>query len=128
MMKRPIPSEEPCPHSKGQKLVTHGTLFLQRSHKWIEIKRGMLVRDSGGFVAGQVAALVVDGSRQQVTHFLLTRIAAELDYRLVPLDFIRDVPMETVLLSVGDAAIVRLPRWPATAASLPAPEPARWLR
>lgn len=99
-------------------LMTHSTILLQRPHRWVEVKRGMLVRSSEGTVVGQIAALVVDAGRQQVTHFLLTRLSSELDYRLVPVDLVRDVPVETLLLSISSTDVRHLPCWPGSDVSI----------
>lgn len=117
-MNAPITSKKQHPHKDAQKLMTHGTIFLQESQRWVEVKRGMFVRGAKGLVAGQVAAIVVDVCRQQVTHFLLTRLSSGLDYRMVPLDLVVDVPMDTLLLSINNAAIMQLPRWPAPGGSV----------
>jgi hypothetical protein len=118
MMNAPITSEKQPPHKDVQKLMTRGTILLQRPHRWVEVKRGMLVRSSDGMVAGQVAALVVDDEGQQVTHFLLTRVSSELDYRLIPVELIRDVPVETLLLSISSADVRHLPRWSGSGVSI----------
>jgi len=117
-MNAPITSEKQHPHKDVQKLMTHGTILLKRPLRWVEVKRGMLVRSSEGLVAGQIAALVVDAGRQQVTHFLLTRLSSELDYRLVPVDLVRDVPVETLLLSISSADIKELSCWPGSGVSI----------
>lgn len=106
------------PGLNGQVLATQGAILLPESHRWVEVKRGMLVRSSEGMVAGQVAALVVDAGRQQVTHVLLTRLSAELDYRLVPVEMVRDVPVETLLLRISSADVGRLPRWRGSGVSM----------
>jgi hypothetical protein len=110
-------SEHHHPHLNSQVLMTHGAILLQRPDRWVEVKRGMLVRSSEGMVAGQVAALLVDAG-QQVTQVLLTRLSSELDYRLVPVDLIRDVPVETLLLSISSGDIERLPRWSGSGVSI----------
>ena len=111
-MNAPVAPENGRLRSSEQKLMTHGTILLQRPHRWVEVKRGMLVRSSEGMVIGQVAALAVDAGRQQVTHFLLTRLSSELDYRIVPVNLIRDVPVETLVLSMSSADVRHLARWP----------------
>lgn len=118
MMNAPMTDEKQHLQKDTQKLMTHGTIFLPQSQRWVEVKRGMLVRGAEGLVAGQVAAIVVDVRRQQVTHFLLTRLSSGLDYRMVSLDLIVDVPMATLLLSINNAAIMQLPRWPAPGGSV----------
>lgn len=111
-------SENRPPDRNSQALMTQGAILLPGSHRWVEVKRGMLVRSAEGIVAGQVAALVVDAGRQQVTHLLLTRLSATLDYRLVPVDLVRDVPVETLLLSISSADVGRLPPWPGSGVSI----------
>jgi hypothetical protein len=111
-------SEHQHPYRNSQVLMIHGTILLQRPHRWVEVKRGMLVRSSEGMVVGQVAALVVDDEGQQVIHFLLTRLSSELDYRLVPVELVRDLPVETLLLSISSADVRHLPRWSGSGVSI----------
>lgn len=111
MMNAPPALENKRPHSSEQKLMTRGTVFLQQPPRWVEVKRGMIVKSSEGSVVGQVAAIVVNAREEEPTHFLLTRLTARPDYRLVPLDLIQEVRAETLLLSVDSAGVIRLRHW-----------------
>lgn len=110
-MNAPVAPENGRPHSSEQKLMTHGTVFLQQPPRWVEVRRGMIVKSSEGLVVGQVAAIVVNARDEEPTHFLLTRLTVRPDYRLVPLDLIREVRAETLRLSVDSAGVIRLRHW-----------------
>jgi hypothetical protein len=75
----------------------------------IEIRRGMPMRSRDGGDAGQVAAVMVDSARQAVTHIVLSRWRAGLEYRLVPAGAVIGVRDGAVVLELASAAIDDLP-------------------
>lgn len=76
-----------------------------------EVHRGMTVQTGEGRTAGRVAAVVLDRAQQKVTHLLLVREHQLLEYRLVPVELIKQVGEEAVLLCIFHPIVERLPIW-----------------
>lgn len=97
-------------HDKRELLFVEGHIPLAGPESEpVEIRRGMIVMSREGSEAGQVAALVVDGDSLAVTHVLLVRWRAGLDYRLLPVGLVAAVNDGVVRLAISDAAIDKLP-------------------
>jgi hypothetical protein len=77
----------------------------------VTVQRGMAVQTSEGQAAGHVAAVVLDGGQQEVTHVLLVQERRQLEYRLVPVALIRQVDEGQVLLRIMQSGIEGLPAW-----------------
>jgi hypothetical protein len=75
------------------------------------VHRGMTVETSEGAAAGHVAAVLLDAERQEVTHFLLVQEHQQLEYRLIPIELIRQVDDEKVQLCIMQPAVNILPLW-----------------
>lgn len=76
-----------------------------------EVHRGMTVQTSEGRTVGRVAAVVLDQDQQNVTHVLLMRERQLLEYCLVPVELIRQVGEEEVLLHIFHPVVEILPIW-----------------
>lgn len=83
------------------------------------VHRGMTVETSEGAAAGHVAAVVLDADRQEVTHFLLVQEHQQLEYHLIPVELIRQVNDEKVLLCILQPAVDILPVWHSSRHPLP---------
>ena len=93
-----------------QRLFEYGLVYLEsKDSSPVEIKRGMTILTKDGRDAGWVAAVVLDGTNQNVSHILLTHLHLSPDYRLVPINLIQQVSQETVLLHVDREAVEGLP-------------------
>lgn len=75
------------------------------------VHRGMTMCTREGTVAGHVAALMVDGQGEEVTHLVLSRPCQLPEYRLVPIRLIRAVVEEEIFLSFSPSILDSLPRW-----------------
>jgi sporulation protein YlmC with PRC-barrel domain len=76
-----------------------------------EVRRGMSVQTGEGRTAGRVAAVMLDQTQQKVTHILLMRERQRLEYRLVPVELIKQVSDEKVLLRIFQPVVENLPIW-----------------
>lgn len=76
-----------------------------------EVHRGMIVQTSEGRTAGRVAAVILDQEQQTVTHILLMQERQLLEYRLVPVELIKEVGKEAVLLGIFHPVVENLPIW-----------------
>lgn len=96
---------------QSQRLFERGLISLaQKQYQLpVEVSRGMTILTREGWEAGKVAAVVVDNNSQQVTHILLTRPRLRSDYRLVPVNLIKMLNEETVLLEICSQAVESLP-------------------
>ena len=81
----------------------------QKDSSPVEIRRGMTILTQDERAAGRVAAVILDGDSQNVTHILLAYLHLTPDYRLIPINFIKQVSQETVLLHIDSEAIEHLP-------------------
>lgn len=91
-------------------LFEHGPVYLeQKDSPPLEIRRGMAILTKDRQQAGWVAAVMLDGDSQIVTHILLAHLHLIPDYRLVPICLIEQVSQETVLLHIDSEAVERLP-------------------
>ncbi len=77
----------------------------------VEVHRGMTVQTSEGHAAGHVAAVVMDQDQQKVTHVLLLQERQLLKYRMIPVELIKQVGDEKVLLRISQPAVDSLPAW-----------------
>jgi hypothetical protein len=80
----------------------------------VTVERGMAVQTSEGQAAGHVAAVVLGGGCQQMTHVLLVQERRRLEYRLVPVALIQQVDAGQVRLRIMQAGIEGLPAWHGT--------------
>lgn len=93
-------------------LIESGAIALaQACAALVHIRRGMKIRTHEGTVAGHVAALMVDGHSEKVTHLVLSRPCQLFEYRLVPIRLISAVVEEEILLSLSPSVLDSLPRW-----------------
>ena len=93
-------------------LIVSGSICLeQASDLPVEVRRGMAILTSEGREAGRVAAVIIDKHDQQVTHILLSRLSQIPEYRLVPIELIKQVHEEKVLLRIFHQVVNSLPRW-----------------
>jgi len=76
-----------------------------------KVHRGMTVQTDDGQTAGRVAAVVLDQDQQKVTHILLMWERPLLEYRLIPVELIKQVGDEEVLLRIFEPAVENLPIW-----------------
>lgn len=91
-------------------LFERGLVCLEQTHHpLVEVARGMTLLTNDGQEAGKVAAVVVDGHSQQVTHLLLVRPHLAADYRLVAVGLIERVSQDAVWLHLHHDAVESLP-------------------
>lgn len=79
----------------------------------VEVRRLMVLVGTDGAALGQVAAVVVAGPEQTVTHLVLGRQAPELEYRLAPIALVERVDEGSIHLRLTSGALTTLPRRPA---------------
>ncbi len=96
------------PLASSSRLFERGLVCLAPENSPVEVSRGMVILTREGWAAGKVAAVVVDGHPQQVTHLLLVRPHLVSDYRLVPVSLIEEVKEEGVSLGISGEAIETL--------------------
>ena len=93
-----------------QQLFESGSVYLEQADTSpVEIKRGMTILTQDGQKAGRVAAVVLGNDCQNVTHLLLTSWPQISDYRLAPVDLIKQVSGETILLHINYKDMEHLP-------------------
>ena len=96
--------------SPVQRLFERGEIGLTGEHcSYNEVSRGMLILTHEGQDAGRVAAVVVDGNSQQVTHILLKHNYLVPAYRLVPIDLIEYISQQVILLHINRETVADLP-------------------
>lgn len=93
-----------------RKLMVSGLVRLERETNPVEIQRGMSLMSQDGVETGVVAAVVLDCSRQEVTHILLSFVPPTAVYHLILLPLINRIDEETVWLRITSADIDNLPR------------------
>jgi uncharacterized protein YrrD len=89
-----------------QRLFERGQVRLEQENQTesAEVSRGMVILTRDGWEAGKVAAVVFDSQSRQVSHVLLGRPRLAPDYRLVPVELIKEVNGKTIYLLIdGDA-------------------------
>lgn len=97
-------------NNQAKRLFESGSIYPEQKNGLpVKISRGMTILTSEGWEAGKVAAVVVDNDSQNVTHVLLTRSRSVPDYRLVPVNLIKKLDEEAVLLEICHHAIENLP-------------------
>ena len=93
-----------------QRLFESGSVCLeQEATTPVEIKRGMVVQTQDGQKVGRVAAVVFSSDCQNITHLLLTLWSQPSDYRLAPVDLIKQVDEGTILLHIDRKDLEHLP-------------------
>ena len=97
------------PHLSQQLFESGPVCWEQTDDLPIEINRGMTILTSEGQEAGKVAAVVFDYHNPQVTHLLLICPGLIPDYRLVPVDLIKQVSKEMVWLHIDNDMVDSLP-------------------
>lgn len=91
-------------------LFESGSVYLEQDDTSpVEIKRGMTILTQDGQKAGRVAAVVLSNDCQTITHLLLTSWSQMSDYRLAPVDLIKQVSEETILLHIDRKNMEHLP-------------------
>lgn len=94
-------------------LMISGVLTTARApNRQARIERGMRVMSRDGEEAGRVAAVAVTG-REEVDFFLLSRLPAEMIYRVVSAAAVADVDGSVVWLQLNKRAADELPQWSA---------------
>lgn len=94
----------------GQKLMVSGHLFLEpRSGILVEVRRGMRILTQDQTEVGAVAAIVMDGRSQDITHLLLGHLPPTAAYHLLPLNLIDRIEAETIWLRASTADVEKLP-------------------
>ena len=93
-----------------QRLFESGSVYLEQEDTApVEIKRGMIIQTRDGQKVGRVAAVVFSNDCQNITYLLLTLWSQPSDYRLMPVDLIKQVSKETVLLNIDHKDMEHLP-------------------
>jgi hypothetical protein len=93
-------------------LVVSGSIYPdQENNIAVEVRRGMIILTNEGREAGRVAAVIIEGQDQQVTHILLSRLSQSPEYRLVPISIVEQVYEEKVRLHIFNQAVNSLPTW-----------------
>ena len=96
--------------SRFQRLFESGSVYLEQAdNSPVEIKRGMVIQTQDGQKAGRVAAVVFSSNCQKTTHLLLNLWSQPSDYRLAPVDLIKQVDKETILLGLDRKDTEQLP-------------------
>lgn len=95
---------------KRQRLFERGQVRLDRENQAqpVEVSRGMAVLTQDGREAGRVAAVVIDSQSWQISHVLLGRPHLTRDYRLVPVELIKEVNGESIYLLIDSEAVESL--------------------
>lgn len=103
-------NKDPANNDPLEKLMVSGLVHLtQEDSSPFEVSRGMAILTCDGREVGKVAAVIVDSRSQIVTHILLTRLHLSPEYRLVPVNLIKQVSEETISLDVCRQTIESLP-------------------
>lgn len=86
----------------AQQLFESGSVDLKQGTNIapVEIKRGMTILTQAGQKAGRVAAVMLSHDGRTITHLLVTTGAQTSDYRLAPVNLIKQVTEETILLDL----------------------------
>ena len=93
-----------------QRLFESGLVYLEQEDTTpVEIKRGMTIQTQDGEKVGRVAAVVFSDDCKNITHLLLTLWSQPSDYRLVPVDLIKHIREEAILLHINRNEIKNLP-------------------
>jgi len=104
------PNHNSVTGNQPQRLFESGSICPEQANDLpVKVSRGMIILTSEGWEAGKVAAVVVDNDSQKVTHVLLTRPRLVLDYRLAPVNLIKQVDKGVVVLDVCSQDIESLP-------------------
>jgi hypothetical protein len=77
----------------------------------VQVHRGMTVQTVEGNTVGHVAAVVLDRDQQKVTHLVLLSECQRLEYRLIPVELIKLVSDEKVLLRIVEPTVDTLAAW-----------------
>ena len=98
-------------YKQRQRLFEWGQVYLVQENRTesAEVSRGMAILTRDGREAGKVAAVVVDSQSRQISHILLGRPRLAPDYRLVPVELIKEVNETTVYLHIDSEAVGSLP-------------------
>lgn len=92
------------------RLLVSGSVYLAgAAESPVVATRGMSIVSRDGPQVGKVAAVVVDGHSQEVTHILLCRLPEAPDYRLVLPSQVARVTGETMLLHIHSQEVDSLP-------------------
>ncbi|MFO7539220.1 MAG: hypothetical protein R6X32_14355 [Chloroflexota bacterium] len=93
-----------------QKLLVRGTIEHSTTCAICgEVWRGMLVLDRDNLVAGVVAAVVLDGSSQLISHILLGQLPPTAVYHLVPIHLLERLDRNRLWLRIPRRQIAALP-------------------
>jgi len=93
-------------------LIESGAIELaQASAALVQVRRGMTILTGEGIIAGHVAALMVDGRSEKVTHLVLSRPCQAPEYRLVSIPLIAAVDDGEIRLNFFQAVLEELPIW-----------------
>jgi|GEM_PF-2835962 len=106
------PSFQPPP--SPYRLFESGVIHLtdeNKSSRSGEINRGMSIISRDGYLAGYVAAVVVDLIKNRVISVLFNRGRQVVDYRLVSVDTIEYVGEYVILLNINRAYTASLSEW-----------------
>ena len=98
-------------HNYDDELRVTGVIFPVSGNATAEIRRGMTILGTDGEVAGLVAAVVQPKSQPQADYILLSRPSWQIEYRMIPVELIRQVTEETVLLHIGTPSVDSLLQW-----------------
>ncbi|MEW5987229.1 MAG: hypothetical protein AB1791_11385 [Chloroflexota bacterium] len=94
----------------GRKLMVSGRLCLEpRDGVAVEVRRGMPILAQDQTEVGAVAAVVMDGRSQKVTHLLLGHLPPTAAYHLLPVSLIDRIDTETIWLRASTREVEKLP-------------------
>lgn len=98
-------------HKQRQRLFERGQIRLEQKNQteFVEVNRGMAILTRDGREAGKVAAVVVGSRSREISHVLLGRPCLAPDYRLVPVELVKEVNGEIVYLDIDSEAVGSLP-------------------
>jgi hypothetical protein len=109
-MTMPIDAAEQAGPDPSEQLFVAGEIELAGpGANRVDIRRGMPIRCADGEEAGQVAAVVCKAGSRAVNHILLSRWCGSLDYRLIPVGWVRSVHDGVVALAMSGSAVDSLP-------------------
>jgi sporulation protein YlmC with PRC-barrel domain len=102
--------QKACPEDFCHLMVS-GQIILGHEKSPLEIRRGMTILAKDGATVGRVAAVVLITTGQPANHLLLSHLPEQADYRLVPVESIRQVRQDTIVLNLSSRQVKVLPRW-----------------